>query len=251
MSASPELGILNRVANTEASSTWTPARRLGFWVAILTAVLAAVAFGIGINTPPRSGPFCMGSCVTYPYTNAAAFVPGDYIWMYPGSFMVLSFVVLMACLYSAAPGDKKLFGQIGMSFALLAAAALILDYFIQLTVMQPSFLKGETEGLSLFSQYNPHGIFIALEDLGYLMMSAAFLFFSAIFAGRDRLARGIRWLYLASSLLAIGLFFVFSLVYGQDLEYRFEVTAITITWTTLVISGVLLSAWFRRKESHS
>jgi hypothetical protein len=33
--------------------------------------------------------------------------------------------------------------------------------------MQPSLLKGETEGLTLFLQYNPDGIFIALEDLGY------------------------------------------------------------------------------------
>jgi hypothetical protein len=37
------------------------------------------------------------------------------------------------------------------------------DYFIQLTVVQPSVLQGKVDGLLLWSQYNPHGIFIALE----------------------------------------------------------------------------------------
>jgi hypothetical protein len=29
-------------------------------------------------------------------------------------------------------------------------------------------MNGETDGLSILTQYNPHGIFIALEEIGYL-----------------------------------------------------------------------------------
>ena len=66
-----------RVLNWNAS-------RLGFWSAILTAVLATVFFTIGIATPARSGPFCRSSCVAYPYVSGlAAFVPTDYMWLYP------------------------------------------------------------------------------------------------------------------------------------------------------------------------
>jgi hypothetical protein len=219
---------------------------LGFWSAVLMAVFAAAAFALGLTTPPRSGPFCASSCVTYPYTNVAAFVPGDYLWLYPGIPPVLLFVVLMACIHFDAQGDKKRFSQIALSFAIIAAAVICTDYVIQLAVVQPSLLKGETEGLSLFSQYNPHGIFIALEDVGYVMMSVAFLFVGAVFVGGTRLERAIRWLFSISSLGAIGALIVLSLLYGPNLEYRFEVTVLTINWTMLIVSGALLSVWYRR-----
>jgi len=224
--------------------------RLGFWSAVLTAVFTASALAIGITTPPRSGPFCLDSCLTYPYTDAAAFVPRDYLWMYPGFLLALIFVGLMACIHDNASEGKKIFSQLGLSFAVISATVLAIDYFIQLAVMQPALLKGETEGLSLFSQYNPHGIFIALEDLGYLMMSVAFLFFAMVFDGRNRIERAIRWLFVTSFVLAVGSLVVLSLLYGKNLDYRFEVTVILINWTVLVVSGVLLSVFFKRAERY-
>ena len=220
--------------------------QLGFWSAALTALCTAVSFAIAIATPPVSGPGCVSACVTYPYAAVASFVPHDYIWMYPGFLVALLFLVLMVCIHHFAPPDRKLFSQLGLAFAVIYAAAISIDYFIQLTVMQPSLLKGETEGLALFTQYNPHGFFIALEDLGYLMLSASFFFAGWAFAGGDRLERALRWLLRASGVLAIGAFVVLSLIYGQDLEYRFEILVITIDWTVLIVGGVLLSVLFRR-----
>ncbi len=229
---------------TEATRKSTS--QLGFWSAVLTALFTASALAIGIATPPRSGPFCASSCVTYPYTDVAAFVPRDYLWMYPGFLSALIFVVLMACIHHNASGEKKIFSQVGLSFALISGTVLAIDYFIQLAVMQPALLKGETEGLSLFSQYNPHGIFIAFEDLGYLMMSIAFLFFAMVFDGHNRIERAIRWLFIASFVLAVSSLVVLSLLYGKNLDYRFEVTVILINWTVLIVSGVLLSVFFKR-----
>src|SRR4029079_16847398 len=127
----------------------------------------------------------MSACVTAPYTDVTAFFPRDYLWMYPALLLTALFVVFMVCIHQYASDDKKLFSLIGLSFAVMSAALIMIDYFIQLTVIQPSLLRGETDGLSLISQYNPHGIFIALEALGYLLMSVAFLFAAPIFAGRD------------------------------------------------------------------
>jgi hypothetical protein len=170
--------------------------------------------------------------------------------MYPGILLTPMFVILMVCIHYLAANDKKIFSQIGLCFAVISAVAITTDYFIQLTVIQPSLLKGETEGLALFSQYNPHGIFIALEDLGYLMMSLAFLLVGTIFVKDERLERAIRWLFILSSLISIGSFIILSLIYGQNLEYRFEVTIITIDWITLIVVGILLSAFFRRITRH-
>jgi hypothetical protein len=243
-SASHEPGAVSPAETADGAGKRS--RRLGFWSSVLTAVFAVAAFAVAIATPPRSGPFCASACITYPYTDVASFVPSDYLWLYPGLLLAPTFVVLMACIHHDAQDDKKVFSQIALSFALISAALITTDYFIQLAVMQPSLLKGETEGLALFSQYNPHGIFIALEDVGYVMMSAAFLFIGAVFVGRTRLERGIGWLFSISSLVAIGALIGLSLLYGKDLEYRFEVTVLTINWTVLIVSGTLLSVRFRR-----
>lgn len=229
--------------------------QLGFWTSILTALAAAAALGIAVTTAPaRSGPFCLvdlvGSCVTYPYTDVAAFVPMEYLWMYPAFLMALLFVVLVVCIHHYASADKKVFSQIALSFAIISATVHALNYFIQLAVVQPSLLKGEVEGLSLFSQYNPHGVFIALEDVGYLTMGVAFLFVAVVFSRQERLERVIRLLFTTSSVLAVGSLIFLALLYGSNLEYRYEVAAILIDWITLIISGALLGLFFKRTRRY-
>lgn len=209
------------------------ASRLGFWSAVLTAVLAAAFFAAGIASPVRNIP--------YPYV--ASFIPVDYLWMYPAFLLAPTFVVLMACIHAFAADDKQVFGQIGLSFAVVYAALIMSDYFIQWTVIQPSLLSGETANLALFTQYNPHGIFIALEGLGYLAMNGAFLFAAAVFAS-GRLERALRWLFVTSFVAAIGSFVGLSLL-RYDIV-TFEVTVITINCIVLIVSGALLSVLFRR-----
>ena len=220
--------------------------RLGFWSAALTAACTAVTFAIAISTPPISGPGCVSGCVTYPYTAVAAYVPHDYIWMYPAMLLAPLFVVLVVCLYQYAAPGRKLYGLLALAFALMYAAVISVDYFVQLSVVQPSLLKGEMEGLALITQYNPHGIFIALEDLAYLMLSTAFFFLGWVFEGNNRLDGALRWLLRASGVATVAAFVGMSIVYGQDLEYRFELVAISITWLMLIVGGILLSVFFRR-----
>lgn len=76
----------------------------GKWTSILTTITAAVALGTAVTmAPARSGPNCaplvnMGvikSCIDYPYTDVADFVPVEYIWMYPALLLSFLFVVLI------------------------------------------------------------------------------------------------------------------------------------------------------------
>jgi len=219
------------------------AYRLGFWSAILTAVLAAAAFAAGITTPARSGPFCTNMCIAYPYINVAAFIPGDYFWLYPGILLALIFVVLMSCIHSHASDDKKVFSQIGLSFALAYAVVIISDYFVQFTVVIPSLSSGETAGLALFTQYNPHGIFIALEGIGYLMMSVAFLTNAVVFS-EGSLEHVIRWIFFIDFILAAGC--LAGLTWLKYDIVAFEVAILTINWIVLIVSGILLSVLFKR-----
>ena len=222
-----------------------PGNLLGFWTALLTSVCALAALAVGITTPARSGPNCLSDCITYPYTDVAAFVPQDYLWMYPASCVAALFVVLVACIHQATPQARRHLSLIGLAFAILAATVLLADYLIQLTVVQPSLLKGETAALSLVSEYNPHGVFIALEDLGYLSMGVAFLWVGLTFAGRSLLDRGLRWLLIGGGVAAVAALIGLALGYEADLEYRFEVTGLGIDWLVLIVGGALLTVRFR------
>jgi hypothetical protein len=93
----------------------------------------------------------------------------------------------MVCIHNYSSTEKKIFSHIGVSFALMSAFTLIVDYFVQVSVIQPSIMNGETDGISILTQYNPHGLFIALEEAGYLLMSVSFFFMAFIFSKMDKL----------------------------------------------------------------
>ena len=164
------------------------------------------------------------------------------------SLMALGFVALMVCLYHDARPAQRVLAGIGAALAVVAAAALTIDYAIQLTVVQPSLLKGQAQDLSLVSMDNPHGLFIALESLGYLLMGMAFFFAGCVFAGRTGLERTLRWVLFLAALTIVALCAVLAITRGQDLDYLFEVWAIAIDWLVLILLGVLLAMLFRSER---
>jgi hypothetical protein len=236
----------NQTSSKTLNPTSNNVNSLGFYAAILTTVLTVVTFGIAFLTPPLSGPGCQGSCFEYPYTDIVSRFPRDYVWMYSAILLAFIYFVLMGCIHHYASPEKKIFSQIGLSFALISAAVLIIDYFVQVSVIQPSLVRGETEGIALLTQFNPHGIFIALEEVGFLMMSVAFLFFAPVFSAPNGLERAIRWIFILSFVLTILSLLIISIQYGINREYRFEIVAISINWIALIVSGILLSLVFGR-----
>lgn len=222
--------------------------KLGFYSAISTAVLTLITFGIAITTLPLSGPYCKAvSCYVYPYLDIVSRFPRDYYWMYAAMLMMIAYFVLMVCIHYWAKEDKKIFSQIGVYFALMATLILVSDFFIQLSVIQPSLLKGEVDGISLLSQFNPHGIFIVLEELGYFLMAISFGFMAPVFSGK-RIEKAIRWTFTSAFVLTMLAFIYHSVIYGLNREYRFEVASISINWLALIISGILLAILFKREN---
>jgi len=226
-----------------------PPGRLSLWAAILTAVMAAVSLGMAITTLPRSGPYCQSDCVGYPYTDVAAFVPRDYLWMYPAVVLTALTMVLVECIHNRTAPGRGLLSRIGVAFTTMGVAILVVDYASQLTFLQPASLLGETEGLSPWSQYNPHGIFIALENVGYVLLNIAFLFIGvAMVRMPSRLWRAAGWVFAAGGGLTMALLVFYAAFYRVRLDYRFEVAAISVTWLVLIAAPVLLSIAFHRAE---
>jgi len=161
--------------------------------------------------------------------------------------LVVVYVILLVSIHTYAAQNKKIYSQIGLSFALIAAGILLSDYYVQFSVVPISLMNQETDGIALLTQYNAHGIFIVLEELGYLLMSLSFLFLAPVFANIGRLASVVKWVFIAGFVLTMVFLAVISVIHGLDRMDRFEIAVISIDWLVLVINGVLLSLLFRRQ----
>ena len=217
--------------------------RFGFWIAIITAALTAVTFALALTAIPNE--------VAYPFTSRVITEqwPGDYLWMYPAIVLMLLFVALVAAIHEFAPAARKTYSLVALCVAILAAAVLIIDYYVQVTVMQPSLEKGQLDGWAMLTMYNPNGVFIALEEVGYLLMSLALLCLAPVFMQKNRLQRGIRWLFILSFAAAILALVLVSAFRGIDRGDAFEIVVISIVWLTLIAAGALIAVEFKRTLS--
>jgi hypothetical protein len=157
----------------------------------------------------------------------------------------------MICIHHYAAEGKKVFSQIAFSMALMATLTLVMNYFIQVSVIQPSLEHGETEGITILTQYNSHGLFIVLEELGYILMNLSFLCIVPVFANATRIERSIRWIVVISFALAVIGFAAVSIDRGINRQDRFEVIIISIDWLSLIILGVLISMVFKKLRTGS
>jgi ammonia channel protein AmtB len=111
--------------------------------------------------------------------------------------------------------------------------------------MQPSLQKGQLDGWAMLTQYNPNGVFIALEELGYLLMSMALLCLAPVFSGSSRRERILRWLFVLSFATAVAALVVVSILRGIDRGDIFEIAVICTVWLTLIVSTPLMALTFR------
>lgn len=225
--------------------------RVALWSSVSTALLGVISLVTAVTTPPRSGPLASPEVVvTFPYAKAAEFVPRDFLWMYPAILFMLAFLMLSVCLQSLAEPRLRVFGTAGLCLATTSVAVIVLDYLIQLQTVQPALLRGEAESVAAISQYNPHGVFITLETMGFLLVSLSVACF-AVTLGRSRLERVVRWVFFAAAGLTVAAFVGMWGYFGFNLEYLFEITVISLVWLTLIISGALLTVVFRRRLASS
>lgn len=153
--------------------------KIGFWSAILVAL-----FNVG-STLSRMAPLQMLS-------------------MALGFLVVCIFVILMASIHYHAPEDKKVLTLLGVAFAIICAALLGINYYLQLTVVR-------WYSIPMLSIENPHSVMWAIEMLGYGFMGLATLFPAFIFSN-GKLENAIRLLFIANALLGIGGFIGYALI---------------------------------------
>ena len=221
--------------------------RIGYYSSIFLAVITLIAFGFAMTAIPPSGPYCPGNCMEYPFLDSLNYYPRDYYWMYFACLQLITFIIFVISIHFVSAPEKKIYSFIGISFSMVTSVILLADYFIQFAVVPISFMKGETEGIGLLSQYNGHGIFIALEELGFIMMSLSLLFIAPVFSRQIRFESWIWWILKIPITGIVVSFVYYNIKYGIDRSYRFEVAAITFNWLILIVVGILAGVYFKRK----
>ena len=236
------------LVKAEVSAATRTACRIGFPVAIVLAAVAALAFFLGISTPVRSGPYCSGHCIDYPYSTAEVFFPRDYVWMMAAILIGPLFTMVVECIHFCVPTRAKPLTLLALCFALIGTAVLAADYFVQMLVVQSSLVHRELEGVALLTQYNPRGLFIALEDLGYLLIALTFLPIAAAIPRSLKAGQALRWTLMVAFALALIAFVAMWLLFGPEMGLPFELAIISIVWIGLVVVGVESSLLFRQAE---
>lgn len=218
--------------------------KVGFFSSLLTGILTAITFFLAVLTPPISGPLAQNP-IAYPFLNIADRFPRDYLWMFPAMLLMLLYLVFSVVLFYKTNGEKKIFAHIGMIFSIIASAILITDYFAQIAIVQPSLLCGETDAIALLTQYNPHGIFVVLEEIGYSFMTLSFLLYIPLFSERNSTDKAIRIILLSAVILSLISFIVITALYGIHREYLFEVAIISIDFIALIPFSILTAKRYK------
>jgi hypothetical protein len=219
--------------------------RFGAWAALATSVTMLVTFAMAVTTPPKSGPMCTSGCVEYPYTAIADRFPRDYAWMIPALVAFLAVAAFAVALAARARPSRRLLAHTGLAFALMATLTLVGNYAVQLAVVPPSVRAGEHDGLAMLSQYNPNGVFIALEELGYLLLSMGLGSLALALPATSRaekVARGLLVGGLGVNLLVL----VGVALLVESRSYYMEIAVISVTFLATIPAAALLAVVFRR-----
>ena len=94
-------------------------------LSVVLGILTFVTFVIAVATPPLSGPYCTGSCFTYPFDGIASRFPRDYYWMVPAILLSISHILLAASIHAATDDADSAYSLGSLCFALLSGAVLI------------------------------------------------------------------------------------------------------------------------------
>ncbi len=210
-----------------------PARlvnRVGFWAAVIVAVLGAIYLALLIG---------------YFSIEGFAFPPTPFVQIVGGLVTILSapaILVIFAALLHMAPPEKRILGTLGVCFASLFVMAVSINRFVQLTVIRLDPVGQASPDLARFLPYSTGSVMFSMEILGWgLFLSMAALFVSPLFRG-SRVQSALRWLLI--------IFAVFSLTSVIGFATNTPLTAAGfVAWGPVLLAlAVLLAVFFKNGE---
>lgn len=119
---------------------------------------------------------------------------------YGSSFLLApAFVTMMVSIHHSAAPEKKVWSQLGLSFAIIYAVMCSLTYYIQLTFVANNYLPIAETTLKAFTFIPGTPIFVQ-DMLGYVFLCLATLAAGPVFVG-GKLETWIKWLFIFNGIL--------------------------------------------------
>jgi hypothetical protein len=199
--------------------------RVGYWSAVL-ASLFSIIYIIGQLAEWMN---LLGSGGGSENPSTAL---GLIVLLTPSLFLGSSFAVLMLCVNHYASEVKKIWSQAAVMFAIIYTVLISINYYVQLTLVVPHMMRGETESIH-FLLFTPFDSFLySVDILGYSFMSLSTLFAAFIFA-KEGLDKTIRRFLIANGLL---LPFIALQNYYHPLLWVASLWAITFPGSTISLA---------------
>ena len=211
------------------------------------SIITLLTFGFAMIAIPISGANAINGGISYPYLETIQQFPRDYIWQYIAMVLMCAYLINFILIKELVAETVKLFFKIGLAFAIISTAILLINYYIQVNVVVISLINKEFEGIPLLTQYNPHGIFIALEELGYIVMIFSFACLIPVYWKKEYKTKAISIIYSIGVIITVIGFIIISIQYGLDKKDRFEVIVISVAWIVLIINGILIGKKLRKE----
>ena len=212
------------VSTNQDSTTPQVVFQIGFWSALLTTawiLIFNVAIALGATGAPTRS-LAVGASL----------------------LLALSFVVLMVSIHNYAPQAKRIWSQIGLSFAILYAALLLWNYYLQLTVVRTHPLLYSW----LTMDFTSETAFWSIESIGYALMGMAALFALPVLS-QSRIELVIRWCFAVNAAFTI-LGSIGYILSGNPLHVL-VLASLGIWAIAFPIATALLAVIFRRAQKLS
>lgn len=203
---------------------------------LVLTILTVVTFVFALRAIPISGAFAPTEPIGYPYLNTGKQFPNDYVWMYCAIFMLLAYLVYMTNINIKYM--HRISSRLSQIFVQFSAFTLITTYFLQAEVLPINIILEQNNGVSLFTQYNPFGIFIAAEVLGHLFLIFSLVLIAPLF-NKSKIEKFLKGLLIVSFILAILIYIMLAVIYGLEKMERIEVSIICIAWLDLIVLGLV------------
>lgn len=168
--------------------------------------------------------------------------PFNLFWQFlPSLLLSFCFVVTIVCLHHSVAEEDKIFTAIASAFAVIYATCVTIVYFTEMAVVFPAQLQHKIDDRYILA-FGEGSFMVAVDCIGYGIMSVATLFASFAFKGDSR----YKWLY--RSLLYNGLLtpFVIAAFFIPDF-----LTIGALWMVTLPMAMINAAKLFRRKRRSS
>lgn len=172
--------------------------QLGYWSALF-ATLTFLVFTLCFVAILFVNPLFM-------WTDLAAYLDHRekygqlYVYIAQASMLIFAplYLVLLHCLYEAAPAQRRIWLRLAISFGIAFATLISLNYFVQISAVRFTLAAGHSEGIEQFLQAKPDSVISAINMLGWTWFFGLSSLFAAPAFGNGREARAIRWLLVAN-----------------------------------------------------